>query len=61
MAGFFLSMTASGLRELQHLPKQVRQGTKGQKVRRWLLVFFVIALIALAAGYYTFGGADMGR
>jgi uncharacterized membrane protein YtjA (UPF0391 family) len=30
-------------------------------VRRWLLVFFVIALIALAAGYYTFGGADMGR
>jgi hypothetical protein len=54
-------MTASGLRELQHLPKQVRQGTKGQKVRRWLLVFFVIALIALAAGYYTFGGADMGR
>jgi hypothetical protein len=30
-------------------------------VRRWLVVFIVIALIALAAGYFTFGGADMGH
>jgi uncharacterized membrane protein YtjA (UPF0391 family) len=30
-------------------------------VRRWLVVFVVIALIALAAGYMTFGGADMGQ
>jgi uncharacterized membrane protein YtjA (UPF0391 family) len=30
-------------------------------VRRWLVVFIVIALIALAAGYMTFGGADMGQ
>jgi len=30
-------------------------------VRRWLVAFIVIALIALIAGYYTFGGADMGR
>jgi uncharacterized membrane protein YtjA (UPF0391 family) len=30
-------------------------------VRRWLVAFIVIALIALAAGYFTFGGADMGR
>jgi uncharacterized membrane protein YtjA (UPF0391 family) len=30
-------------------------------VRRWLVVFIVIALIALAAGYMTFGGADMGK
>ena len=30
-------------------------------VRRWLVAFIVIALIALVAGYYTFGGADMGR
>jgi hypothetical protein len=30
-------------------------------VRRWLVAFIVIALIALVAGYLTFGGADMGR
>jgi hypothetical protein len=30
-------------------------------VRRWLLAFIIIALVALVAGYYTFGGADMGR
>ena len=30
-------------------------------MRRWLVVFIVIALIALAAGYITFGGADMGH
>jgi hypothetical protein len=27
----------------------------------WLIVIFVIAVIALIAGYMTFGGADMGR
>ena len=32
-----------------------------QKLRRWLVVFFVIAVIALVAGYLTFGGADMGH
>jgi hypothetical protein len=32
-----------------------------QKLRLWLFVFLVIAVIALAAGYLTFGGADMGR
>jgi len=30
-------------------------------VRRWLLAFIIIALVALVAGYYTFGGADMGQ
>ena len=30
-------------------------------VRRWLVAFIVIALIALAAGFLTFGGADMGQ
>jgi hypothetical protein len=30
-------------------------------VRRWLVAFIVIALIALAAGYLTFGGANMGH
>jgi uncharacterized membrane protein YtjA (UPF0391 family) len=30
-------------------------------VRRWLVAFIIIALIALAAGYFAFGGADMGR
>jgi len=27
----------------------------------WLIVIFVIAMIALIAGYMTFGGANMGR
>jgi uncharacterized membrane protein YtjA (UPF0391 family) len=30
-------------------------------VRRWLVAFITIALIALAAGFLTFGGADMGH
>jgi len=29
--------------------------------RRWLVVYLIIALIALAVGYYIFGGANMGR
>jgi hypothetical protein len=36
-------------------------GNKEKLVRRWLVAFLVIALIALAAGFLTFGGADMGR
>ena len=32
-----------------------------QTLRRWLFVFLVIAVIALVAGYLTFGGADMGH
>jgi hypothetical protein len=27
----------------------------------WLIVICAIAVIALAAGYWTFGGANMGR
>ncbi len=34
---------------------------KRKIVRRWLVAFIVIALIALVAGFLTFGGADMGR
>jgi hypothetical protein len=30
-------------------------------VPRWLLILGAIALIALIAGYVTFGGANMGR
>ena len=30
-------------------------------VPRWLLILGAIALIALVAGYVTFGGANMGR
>jgi hypothetical protein len=30
-------------------------------VRRWLIAFIIIAIIAAIAGYLTFGGADMGR
>jgi hypothetical protein len=61
MAGFFLSILATGLRGLRPLPKQSCRKAKEEKVRRWLLAFIVIAAIALAAGYFTFGGADMGR
>jgi hypothetical protein len=28
---------------------------------RWLLIFGAVALIALIAGFVTFGGGDMGR
>jgi hypothetical protein len=34
---------------------------KEKIVRWWLVAFLVIALIALAAGFLTFGGADMGQ
>jgi hypothetical protein len=27
----------------------------------WLIVIFVIAVLALIAGYVTFGGANMGQ
>jgi hypothetical protein len=54
-------MMMAGLRGLRHLPKQVRTQTKEEILRRWLVAFIFIALIALIAGYYTFGGADMGR
>jgi hypothetical protein len=30
-------------------------------VPRWILILSAIALIALVAGYVTFGGANMGR
>jgi hypothetical protein len=30
-------------------------------VSRWLLILGAVALIALIAGYVTFGGANMGR
>ena len=32
-----------------------------QKLRHWLFVYILIAVIALAAGYYVFGGANMGH
>jgi hypothetical protein len=31
------------------------------RLPRWLLLLGAIALIALIAGYVTFGGANMGR
>jgi hypothetical protein len=34
---------------------------KRKIVSRWVVAFIVIALVALAAGFLTFGGADMGR
>jgi len=30
-------------------------------VRRWLIVLVAVAVIALIAGYVTFGGGNMGR
>jgi len=35
--------------------------TKKINPRRWLVVYIIVALIALAAGFYFFGGANMGR
>ena len=32
-----------------------------RKLRHWLFVYILIAVIALAAGYYVFGGANMGH
>jgi hypothetical protein len=34
---------------------------KEKCVRRWLVAFIVIAVIAAVAGFLTFGGADMGH
>jgi hypothetical protein len=28
---------------------------------RWLLILGAVALIAMIAGFFTFGGGDMGR
>jgi hypothetical protein len=30
-------------------------------LRRWLIVFIAVAVLATIAGFLTFGGADMGR
>jgi len=35
--------------------------TKGETVPRWLLILGAVALIAMAAGFLAFGGADMGH
>jgi hypothetical protein len=34
--------------------------TGGEEMPRWLLVFGTVALIALIAGFVTFGVGDMG-
>ncbi len=31
-----------------------------KRVPRWLLILSAVAAIALIAGFFTFGGADMG-
>jgi t-SNARE complex subunit (syntaxin) len=55
-------MTITGLRVGAHLPKQVRIIRKREKrVRRWLIVLVAVAVIALIAGYVTFGGGNMGH
>jgi hypothetical protein len=69
-------MNASGLLHKWHVPKQVpsrtpecpvRAGAAREKLtrtialRHWLWIYILVAVIALAVGYYVFGGANMGR
>jgi hypothetical protein len=47
---------------MARLPKQVRLGRKWRiAVPRWLLILSIVAVIALIAGFVTFGGGNMGR
>jgi hypothetical protein len=57
---------AAGLRGMSPLPKQVRPGRKqGMEmenvVPRWLVILSIVAVLALIAGFVTFGGGNMGR
>jgi hypothetical protein len=55
-------MRRRGLRESDHLPKQVPRPRKRRiRVKRWLIVLGAVALIALIAGFITFGGGNMGH
>jgi len=53
-------MMPAGLRQLWHLPKQVHRRSKEKRVPRWLLILGAVALLAMVAGFVTFGGGDMG-
>jgi hypothetical protein len=55
-------MMPAGLRRLRHLPKQVHGLMPKEKcVPRWLLILGAVALVAMIAGFVTFGGGDMGQ
>jgi hypothetical protein len=60
-------MAPPGLRIAAHLPKSVVFLTgfalisNGELMPRWLLILGAVALIAMAAGFFAFGGANMGR
>jgi hypothetical protein len=55
-------MMPAGLRRLRHLPKQVHHLKPKEKcVPRWLLILGAVALIAMIAGFVTFGGGDIGQ
>jgi hypothetical protein len=47
---------------MARLPKQSRLGKKWRTaVPRWLVILSIVAVIALIAGFVTFGGGNMGR
>jgi hypothetical protein len=57
-------MKRAGLRMAALLPKQVRPPKPLPRrivLPRWLAVLAVIALVAMAAGFLAFGGANMGH
>jgi len=53
------------LRAREHLSKPYLDGfaadANGEMMPRWLLILGAVALIALVAGFVTFGGGNMGR
>jgi hypothetical protein len=47
---------------MAHLPKQDSSGRKWRiAVPRWLVILGIVAVIALIAGFVTFGGGNMGH
>jgi hypothetical protein len=60
-------MVPAGLRIAAHVPKSMSSYpgspplSNGELMPRWLLILGAVALIAMAAGFFAFGGANMGR
>jgi hypothetical protein len=59
-------MLPTGLRACAHLLKRdfldgFARRANGEIMPRWLLILGAVALLAMIAGFVTFGGGDMGR
>jgi len=44
-----------------YLNRFTQEGNGENAVPRWLVILSIVAVIALIAGFVTFGGANMGR